>query len=116
MRAEIVQIHQKSIRLHPKDESSGSKAPGELHLYQGPVHSYAREDAQPMVPGETAVIEIRLNPISVRIERGHRVRVAIAGADAAIFRRVPADGTPTLTLERNSEHTSFVELPVVRTR
>jgi putative CocE/NonD family hydrolase len=79
----------------------------------GPVHSFAREDAQPMVPGETAAIEIRLNPISARIERGHRVRVAIAGADAAIFQRVPAEGTPTLILERNAAHTSYVDLPVV---
>jgi putative CocE/NonD family hydrolase len=80
----------------------------------GPVHSFARKDAQPLVPGETATIELRLNPISVRIARGHRIRIAIAGADAAIFQRVPADGTPTLTLERNAVHASYVELPVVR--
>jgi putative CocE/NonD family hydrolase len=79
----------------------------------GPVHSFAREDAQPLVPGEVATIGIRLNPISAKIKRGHRVRVAIAGADAAIFRRVPTEGTPTLTLERNATQMSYVELPVV---
>jgi len=79
----------------------------------GPVHSFAREDAWPTVPGETATIRIRLNPISVRIAKGHSVRVAIAGADAAIFDRVPAKGTPTLTLERNAEHASYIDLPSV---
>ncbi len=79
----------------------------------GPVHSFAGKDAQPLVPGETAAIEFRLNPISVRIKRGHRVRVAIAGADTAIFTRVPATGTPTMTLERNAAHASYIELPIV---
>jgi putative CocE/NonD family hydrolase len=82
----------------------------------GPVHSFEKKDALAMVPGETATIEIRLNPISVKIARGHRVRIAIAGADASIFERVPPEGTPTLALERNSKHASYVELPVVGTR
>ena len=81
----------------------------------GPVHSFATKDALPMVPGEVATIEIRLNPISVKIVRGHRIRLAIAGADAAIFDRVPASGNPTLTVERNSGHASYVELPILET-
>lgn len=79
----------------------------------GPVHSYTREDALPMVPGKIATIQIRLNPISVRIKSGHRIRLAIAGADASIFQRVPAEGVPTLTVERNANHPSYIELPVV---
>ena len=82
----------------------------------GPVHSFAREDARTMVPGETAVIEIRMNPISARIERGHRIRVAVAGADASIFERLPAEGTPTLTVEHNAAHPSFIVLPIVTRR
>jgi putative CocE/NonD family hydrolase len=79
----------------------------------GPVHSFATKDALPMVPGETATIDIRLNPVSVKIARGHRIRLAIAGADAAIFRRVPESGNPTLTIERNSDRASFLQLPVL---
>ena len=79
----------------------------------GPAHSFSRESAWPMVPGETAEIEIRLNPISVKIASGHRVRLAIAGADAGSFARIPADGTPTLTVERRAARPSFIELPVV---
>jgi putative CocE/NonD family hydrolase len=81
----------------------------------GPVHSFATKDALPMVPGETATIDIRLNPVSVKIARGHRIRLAIAGADAAIFRRVPESGNPTLTIERNSDRASFLQLPVLVT-
>ena len=45
---------------------------------------------------------------------GHRL--AIAGADAGIFERVPPEGTPTLTFERNSKQASYLELPVVGSR
>lgn len=79
----------------------------------GPVHSFAREDAEKMVPGEPATVEIRLNPISVRVSRGHRLRLAIAGADAAIFQRVPKNCTPTLTIDRNATRPTYIELPVV---
>lgn len=79
----------------------------------GPAHSFAKKSALPMVPGETAEIEIRLNPISVKIARGHRIRLAIAGADAGSFARVPAEGTPTLTVERSADRPTFLELPIL---
>ena len=79
----------------------------------GPVHSFTREDARSLVPGEPAAVDSRLNPIAVRIARGHRLRWAIAGADAAIFERVPQEGTPTLTVDRNTMRSTYIELPVV---
>lgn len=48
----------------------------------------------------------------MRIRQGHRLRVAIAGADADIFDRVPADGDVLLTISRRKGALSFIELPV----
>lgn len=78
----------------------------------GPYHSYLRDDAQPLVPGEIAELSFDLFATSAQFEAGHRLRVAIAGHDAGIFERIPAQGTPTITLHRNPVEASFIELPV----
>ena len=78
-----------------------------------PFHSYARSDALPLVPGEVAELRFQLHPTSVLLRRGHRLRLAIAGADADMFDRVPAKGKPTIRLHRARMRASFVELPVV---
>ncbi len=48
---------------------------------------------------------------SVLFRAGHRIRIAIAGADT--FARVPAEGTPTWTVERNPARASHISLPVI---
>jgi putative CocE/NonD family hydrolase len=79
-----------------------------------PYHSYRAADAQPLVPGEVAELSFGLHPTSYLFRAGHRIRIAIAGHDASAFRRVPAEGTPVLRIQRNSAHSSYVDLPVVR--
>ena len=79
---------------------------------QGPAHSYLRRDAEPLTPGIPATIRLSFYTTSVMLRRGHRLRVALAGADSLQFRRYPATGTPTWTVYREAEHASFVELPV----
>jgi putative CocE/NonD family hydrolase len=78
-----------------------------------PYHSFRRRDAEPLVPGEIATVRFGLFATSVRIPRGHRLRLAIAGADRDNFPRIPADRTPVLSIERNQTHPSFIELPVI---
>lgn len=87
-----------------------SEAPPYAH--PGPYHSFARQDAAPLVPGEVAELRITLYATSVLIPQGHRIRVAIAGHDASVFARYPAEGTPVITIQRNSGYASRVELPV----
>jgi len=82
----------------------------------GPHHTFERKDAAPMVPGEIAEISFALLPTSVRIPRGHCVRLAIAGHDRDSFARYPAAGTPCLDIHRSSAHPSSLTLPVVATR
>ncbi|MFC1660357.1 CocE/NonD family hydrolase [Gemmatimonadota bacterium] len=79
-----------------------------------PYHSYRSEDAQPLVPGEMAELAFGLHPTSMVFGAGHRIRIAIAGHDASAFRRVPAEGTPEVRVQRNSVYPSYIELPVIR--
>lgn len=79
----------------------------------GPYHSYEQRDAQPMVPGEVESIDIGMHPTSVLFRAGHRIRIALAGADKDTFARIPENETPVWTVERNAAHASSVELPVI---
>jgi len=80
----------------------------------GVYHTYKKEDALPLVPGETAEIAITMFPISTVFEKGHSIRIAIAGHDEALKDRYPKEGTPVVTVERDSTHPSQVSLPVMR--
>jgi len=77
----------------------------------GPAHSFRRADALPLIPGEPATIRFSLFPTSVVLRKGHRIRLALAGADASLFQRIPADGTPAWTVYREAHQASFLELP-----
>jgi hypothetical protein len=84
-------------------------------MFEGlPYHSYNQSDASPMPVNKVEEISFRLWPISILIKKGHAIRVAIAGADKDTFDRVPAEGTPKLSIYRNKTNVSFVELPVVK--
>jgi putative CocE/NonD family hydrolase len=89
-----------------------STGPGPYEL-QVPYRTFKRADSAPLVPGEIAELTFGLHPTSVLIKKGHRIRIAIAGHDKGTFVRIPAEGTPVLTVARNSMHASFVDLPVV---
>ncbi len=77
-----------------------------------PYHTFKAQDALPLVPGEIAELHFGLYPTSVLIRAGHRLRVGIAGHDAGTFPRIPATGTPTITVARNRGHASWIELPI----
>jgi putative CocE/NonD family hydrolase len=78
-----------------------------------PYHSFKRQDGMPLVPGEETVVAFGLLPISVLIKKGHRIRVAIAGADSQTFSRVPSTGRPVITVARNRLRASCIDLPVI---
>jgi hypothetical protein len=78
----------------------------------GPAHSFLRKDAEPLTPGDSARIRFSFYPTSVLIRKRHRIRIALAGADASVFQRYPAHGTPTWTVYREARQASFIDLPV----
>lgn len=79
----------------------------------GVYHTFARKDAQPMVPNEVSEIAITMLPTSVRIPKGYSLRLAIAGHDKDAFHRYPARGVPTLQVHRSRVHASSLTLPIV---
>jgi len=78
----------------------------------GPKHSYLKKDGELLKPGENAELKIGMYATSVLIKKGHKIRIAIAGQDAANFQRIPANGSPTIEVMRNSIHTSYIEIPM----
>lgn len=83
------------------------------HAVLGPYHTLKREDAAPMVPGSIAKLEITLYATSILIPKGHRLRLALAGADTPVFSRYPASGpAPIWDIQRNSAHSSRIDIPL----
>jgi putative CocE/NonD family hydrolase len=79
----------------------------------GPYHNLMKKDALPMVPGEITEISFDLFPISVLLKKGQRIRLAIAGADCDVFAPIPGCEAPELTIQRNSAHVSYLDLPII---
>lgn len=77
-----------------------------------PIRRYLRSDARPLVAGEVARLPFDLYPISYRFDRGHRIRVVVANADADHFVPIPKR-PPRLRYHRSRIHASHIELPVM---
>jgi len=83
------------------------------YAHSGIWHSCCREDAKPMVPEEVTELRIGLISTSVLFTKGHRIRLAIAGADKDTF--IPLDGIDGTQwrIQRNSRYSSCLELPII---
>lgn len=77
-----------------------------------PYRTFKRGDAQPLGSGEIAELTFDLIPTSYLFRRGHRIRLAIAGADASHFAVLPA-AAGTLGVHRSRLCASRIDLPVV---
>jgi len=75
-----------------------------------PYHSFLKADSQDMPVDGATPVQIELAPIAARIAKGHRIRIAIASADADNLARIPAQGDVTFGLEYGQ---SSIELPVM---
>ena len=77
-----------------------------------PARTYRRADAAPLTPGEIVPLTLDLLPISYQFKKGHRIRIALAGADKDHFQ--PLDGPPpTWEIWHTSDQPSHIELPVI---
>ena len=77
-----------------------------------PNRTYRRADAAPLIPGEVVPLTLDLLPVSYQFKRGHRIRVALAGADKDHFQLLD-DPSPTWQIWHTSDRPSHIELPVV---
>jgi uncharacterized protein len=79
-----------------------------------PYRTFERRDARPLVADEIAELTFDLLPTSYLFQPGHRIRIAISGADASHFAVLPG-GPPILCVHRSRLHASRIDLPVIRT-
>ncbi len=84
------------------------------YWHPGPYRTFERADAQPLVPGEVVELTFDLWATSVVFDAGHRIRIAIPGADDGNFAHYPygGDEAPVLSVERNRRLPSRIVLPV----
>ena len=74
--------------------------------------SFARADAQNVIPGEVMTLEFDLIPTATLFKEGHCIRLSLAGHDKDTFARYAEDGQEYL-IERNRLMVSSLELPVL---
>ncbi len=79
----------------------------------GPRHTFEEADALSVVPGDTMYVEITMNPISVVLPPGYRIRLSLAGHDGTSFPRIPEDGSPVWQVGRNAAEPSMLVVPMV---
>ena len=79
-----------------------------------PYHTFMKKDTLSFAPNEIIELKFGLHATSVLIKKGYRLRIAIAGADKDTFMRYPAEGKPVITLERNAEYPSFIDIPIIK--
>ncbi len=92
---------------------AGRSMKGERREGERPERGYLRADAKPVRAGGIAELVFEMFPISWLFERGHRVRLTIAGGDADHFQPSRAS---TLRVYWGKGTPSRVELPVVVAR
>jgi len=79
-----------------------------------PYHSYKKEDSAPLIPGEITEVKFGLHSTSVLIKKGHKIKIAIAGADKDTFIRYPSEGRPSITISRNKTYSSYLDIPIIK--
>jgi len=82
-------------------------------LEQLPYHSFKKEDAEPLIINNLTEIKFEMIPTSVKILKGHRIRIAISGADKDNFERVPTTGQPTIKVYRGGINPSYIDFPIL---
>jgi uncharacterized protein len=106
-------------RLRPDDEQVNNRLDIRPDL---PWHGYTRNGyaKDPLAGGKVVQMRFDLMPVSWLFRKGHRIRIAVAGADTGNFELNPAlcrDGKhcdpTTLYLHRGGAASSAVELPVI---
>lgn len=85
-----------------------------LHQVVGPYRSFARADSAPLIPGQPAILRFALLPTAWRFRAGHRIRLALAGADIDNYGQTPHGRPPRLEILHGEAQASAIELPLTR--
>ncbi|MBN1343923.1 MAG: CocE/NonD family hydrolase [Phycisphaerae bacterium] len=77
-----------------------------------PYRTFRRADAALLTPGQAAELTFDLFPVSHLFKAGHRIRVAVGGADVDHFANPPGP-PPAIKVHRATERPSRIVLPIV---
>jgi len=90
----LTEGHFRALHRKPAD-------PATLPYDPGPApHSFARADALEASPGERLCVEFALSSVAAKLQAGHRIRIAIGGADTHMFRGYSHGGPERFNLFR----------------
>jgi putative CocE/NonD family hydrolase len=106
---QVTLLDEGELRAVCRKRVEASKFP---YTQMNPASGSSRNDALPLIPGKPAELKFSMWPTSVLLRKGHRIRIALAGADANSFRRYPPSGDVTWTVYRESNQASYLELPL----
>ena len=88
-----------------------SQAP--FNVFGLPYHSHLQADQETIPAGEPFELNFSLLPTSYQFHAGSRIRITVAFADAGNFDTPVLNPAPTVTLLRDVNHPSLIQLPVV---
>ncbi|MDQ8205026.1 CocE/NonD family hydrolase [Pelagicoccus sp. SDUM812003] len=75
-----------------------------------PYHRSFESDVQPLIPGEPVELSFDILPISITFKEGHKIQLVVS----FVTRGTPElDPAPVVTLYRDSNHPSYLTLPIV---
>lgn len=79
----------------------------------GPAHSFLRADVEAMPPGKVQRVQFSMLATSLLLRRGHRIRIALAGADSGTFAPVPESGAAAHWIVfRDRVNASWIDVPM----
>jgi len=78
-----------------------------------PYRSYLKEDIKYLDTKEVSEVYFDILPTSYLFKKGHKIRIALAGADQDHF-MLMHKSTPLWKVQRNTQFASYIELPVVK--
>ncbi len=76
---------------------------------------YSRSFEEDVTPLSDEPVELvfDLLPTAQHFKAGHRIRIAVTGADKDSYRQIHRDSVPTIRLLRDAQHRSHVILPII---
>jgi putative CocE/NonD family hydrolase len=84
-----------------------------------PFHRSFKKDRLKKMPADPVELVFDLLGTATLIDQGHRVRVTITGADTphhALYPNQNQANSPTITIFRDRQHGSFIELPMMKAK
>ena len=88
------------------------QSPPSFYPTDFPYRTFTRDSGKPLQPNRVNRLVLDMLPTSYQFKKGHRIRLALSGADQNHFASLPGS-PPTLSFLFSEEHPSRLDLPVV---